>query len=129
MPYCLCACWSGSGAERIGALNNGLEPAGRFSGVTETDHLKPLSKRLAAGSAVFIVGLGVTVLVGWFFHYPALVQFLPQLPPVTRNAGLCFLLCGVALLMVVLKRSRWLVIVCMGIVSIVSVLTIVEYVF
>jgi PAS domain S-box-containing protein len=106
----------------------GLDPA-EVSGVTATDRPKPLAKRFAAGSAAFIVGLGVTVLVGWFFHYPALVQFLPQLPPVTRNAGVCFLLCGLALLMVVLKRSRWLVIVCTGIVSIVSVLTIVEYVF
>ena len=97
--------------------------------MTETDHLRPLSKRFAAGSAVFIVGLGVTVLVGWFFHYPTLVQFLPQLPPLTRNAAACFLLYGLALLMVVLKRSRWLVIVCTGIVSILSVLTIVEYVF
>lgn len=97
--------------------------------MTETDHLKPLSKRFAAGSAVFIVGLGVTVLVGWFFHDPLLVQFVPQLPPMTRNAGLCFLLCGLALLMIALKRSRWLVIVCTGIVSIVSILTIVEYVF
>jgi PAS domain S-box-containing protein len=97
--------------------------------VTESDHLKPLPKRVAAGSAVFIVGLGVTVLVGWFFHEPALIQFVPQLPPMTRNASVCFLLCGVALLMVALQRSRWLVIVCTGIVSIVSVLTIVEYVF
>src|SRR5262249_58132681 len=47
----------------------------------------------------------------------------------TRNAAVCLLLCGVALLMIALKRSRWLVIVCMGIVSIVSVLTIVEYFF
>jgi PAS domain S-box-containing protein len=97
--------------------------------VIETDHLKHLSKRFAAGSAVFIVGLGVTVLVGWFFHLSALVQLVPQLPPMTRNAAVCFLLCGVALLMIALKRSRWLVIVCTGIVSIVSVLTIVEYVF
>src|SRR5262249_29277742 len=99
-----------------------------IAGVTETDHLKHLSKRFAAGSAVFIVGLGVTVLVGWFFHQSALVELVPQLPPMTRNAAVCFLLCGVALLMIALKRSRWLVIVCTGIVSIVSVLTIVEYV-
>ena len=97
--------------------------------MTETDHLKHLSKRFAAGSAVFIVGLGVTVLVGWFFHQSALVELVPQLFFMTRNAAVCCLLCGVALLMIALKRSRWLVIVCTGIVSIVSVLTIVEYVF
>src|SRR5215831_14969651 len=103
--------------------------AQRFSGVIETDHLRPLSKRFAAGSAVLIIGLGVTGLLGWLFHKPALFQFLPQLPPMTRNASVCFLLCGVALLMVALKSSRWLVIVCTGIVSIVGILTILEYVF
>ena len=97
--------------------------------MTETDHLKALPTRLAVASALFILGLGVTVQLGWFFHHPALVQFKPHLPPMTRNASVCFLLCGLALLMVALKRSRWLVIVCMGIVSVASVLTIVEYVF
>src|SRR5262245_18439027 len=47
----------------------------------------------------------------------------------TRNAAACFVLCGLALLMVALKRSRWLIIICTGIVTIVSVVTIVEYVF
>jgi PAS domain S-box-containing protein len=97
--------------------------------VSETDHLRPLPKRFAVSSAVFMVGLGVTVLVGWFVHEPALVQLLPQLPPTTRNAAACFLLSGLALLMVALQRARWLVIVCTVIVEIVSVLTMVEYVF
>jgi PAS domain S-box-containing protein len=88
-----------------------------------------LPKRFAAGAAVFIAGLGVTVLVGWFFHKPTLVQLAPDLPAMTRNASACFLLCGLALLMVVLKRARSLAIVCAGIVSTLSVLTIVEYVF
>src|SRR5262245_649739 len=97
--------------------------------MTETDHLRPWQKRFAAGSAIFIIGLGLTVLVGWVFHYPTLVQFKPQLPPMTRNAGACFVLSGLALLLVALKRSRWLIVICTGIVSILSVLTIVEYVF
>jgi hypothetical protein len=84
---------------------------------------------LAAGSAVFIFALGLTVLAGWFSHAPALVQFLPQLPAMTRNAAACFLLCGLALLMESLRGPRWLVVACTGIVSVVSVLTIVEFVF
>ncbi|HKE58628.1 MAG TPA: hypothetical protein VKB46_18075, partial [Pyrinomonadaceae bacterium] len=47
----------------------------------------------------------------------------------TRNAAACFVLCGLALAMVALKRSRWLIIVCTGIVTVVSVVTIVEYIF
>jgi PAS domain S-box-containing protein len=84
---------------------------------------------LAAASAVFIVALGLTVLAGWFSDTPALIQLLPQLPPMTRNAAACFLLCGLALLIAALKGPRWLVVACAGTVSLVSVLTIVEYVF
>jgi signal transduction histidine kinase/DNA-binding response OmpR family regulator len=84
---------------------------------------------LAAGSAVFIVALGLTVLAGWFSHTPALIQLLPHLPPMTRNTAACFVLCGLTLLMVALGSRRWLVVVCAGMVSAVSLLTIFEYVF
>ena len=97
--------------------------------VIETVRLRPWPTHLAAGSAVFNVALGLTVLVGWFSRTPALVQLLPQLPPMTRNAAVCFVLCGLALLMVALRSPRWLVVVCAGIVSVVSILTLVEYVF
>jgi PAS domain S-box-containing protein len=95
----------------------------------ETVRATPWPTRLAAGSAVLLVALGLTVLTGWFSHIPALVQLLPQLPPMTRNAAACFLLCGLALLSVALKGPRWLVVVCAGIVGTVSGLTIVEDVF
>jgi two-component system sensor histidine kinase/response regulator len=73
--------------------------------------------------------LGLTVLAGWIFHIPALVQLLPQLPPMARNAAACFLLCGLALLMAALGSPRWPVVVCAGIVSAGSLLTIFEFVF
>ena len=97
--------------------------------MTETVRVTPWPTRLAAGSAVFLVALGLTVLAGWFSHTPALIQVLPQLPPMTRNTAACFLLCGLALLIVALKGPRWLVVACAGTVSVVSVVTIVEYVF
>lgn len=95
----------------------------------ETIRVRPWPKRLAVASAVFMVALGLTVLVGWFSHTPALIQFVPQLPPMTRNAAACSLLCGLALLMVVFRCPRWLTVVCAGIVSAISILTIVEFVF
>jgi PAS domain S-box-containing protein len=96
--------------------------------VTDTEIVRGWPTRFAAGSAALIVALGVTVLAGWFFHNPTLIQLQPQLPPTTRNAAACFLLCGLALLMEALRGPRWLVAACAGIVSAVSVLTIVEYV-
>jgi two-component system sensor histidine kinase/response regulator len=90
---------------------------------------RPWPTRLAAGSAVFIVGLGLTVLIGWFSHTPALVQLLPHLPAMTRNAAGCFVLCGLALFMASRRSPRWIVALCAGTVILLSVLTIVEYVF
>jgi PAS domain S-box-containing protein len=100
-----------------------------FLGVTETFPVRPWSTRLAASAAAFIVALGLTVLAGWFSHTLGLVQLLPHLRPMTRNTAACFLLCGLALLMVARGSRRWPVVVCAGLVSAVSVLTLVEYVF
>ena len=104
-------------------------PVCTFFGVTETACVRLWPARLAACSAVFIVVLGLTVLAGWFLHFPALIQFRPYLLPMTRNAAACFLLCGLALLTVALRGPRWLVVACAGAASAVSVLTIVEYAF
>jgi signal transduction histidine kinase/DNA-binding response OmpR family regulator len=86
----------------------------------------PWPRRLAVGSAVFAVALGVTVLTGWFAHEPALIQLLPQLPPMTRNAAACFVLCGLALLLTALQMARWPIVVCVAIAGGLSLLTIVE---
>jgi PAS domain S-box-containing protein len=84
---------------------------------------------VAASSAVFSVALGLTVLTGWFSHTPQLVQLLPHLPPMTRNAAACFVLSGLALFTAARTSSRWLVLVPAGMVSLVSLLTLVEYIF
>ena len=84
---------------------------------------------LAAGSAVFAIVLGMAVLAGWFFEIPALIQIRPHLVPMTRNAAAGFVLCGLALLSIVVGGPRWLVVVCAGVVGALSLLTIVEFAF
>jgi PAS domain S-box-containing protein len=95
----------------------------------ETLRRRLWSSRVAAGSSVLIAALGLIVLIGWFSHNPLLIQLRPDLPPMTRNAAACFLLCGLALLTIVLKGPKWIAVACAGIVSVASVLTIAEYVF
>ena len=97
--------------------------------MSETVRKRLWSSRLAAASGVFIAALGLMVLIGWFSHSTSLIQLRPDLPPMTRNAAACFLLCGLALLTIVLKGPKWIVVTCAGIVSASSVLTIGEYVF
>jgi signal transduction histidine kinase len=98
-------------------------------GATKTGRVDAVPKRLAVCLAVFVVALGLTVLVGWFSHTPALVQLLPNLPPMTRNAAACFLLSGLALMMLAVGGPRWLVAVGAGIVGVLSVARLVEFVF
>ena len=87
------------------------------------------SSRVAVGSAVFIAALGLMVLLGWYLHIASLIQLRPDLPPMTRNAAACFLLCGLALLTIVLKGPKWIVVTCTGMVAAAGVLTIGEYIF
>jgi signal transduction histidine kinase len=98
-------------------------------GVIETVDVTPWPRRLAGASGVFLLALGLTVLVGWFFHVAALFQLQPQWPPLTRNAAACFVLSGLALLTLTRTKPNWLVFACAGIVGALSLLTIVEYVF
>jgi signal transduction histidine kinase/DNA-binding response OmpR family regulator len=97
--------------------------------VPETVHLRPWPTRLAAGAAIFVVVLGLTVLTGWITHTTWLVQLLPHLPPMTRNTAACFVLSGLALLMLALGSPRWPAVLCAGLAGAVSLLTIFEYVF
>src|SRR4051794_10596952 len=101
----------------------------RISSVVETAGAGALPTRLAAGSALLIVALGVTVLYGWWSNTPALVQVLPQLPAMTRNAAACFMLSGLALLTLALGAPRWLVIMCAGPAAAISILTLIEHIF
>jgi hypothetical protein len=85
--------------------------------------------RLAAGAAGFSIALGLTVLAGWLFQVPRLDQVLPQLPPMTRTAAACLLLCGLAMLLVALESRRWLAVACAGAAGLLSILTILELIF
>jgi two-component system sensor histidine kinase/response regulator len=97
--------------------------------MTEIAHQRPWQTRVATGSAVFSVALGLAVLIGWSAHIPAIVQVMAHLPPMTRNTAACFVLSGLALFMVARRSPRSLVVVCSGIVATVSLLTIVDVIF
>ncbi len=91
--------------------------------------LRPWPLRVAEASALFIIALGSAVLAGWLLHSPRVVQVLPQLPPMTRNAAACFVLCGLMLFLVALGGPRWLVAVFGTMAGGIGFLTLIQFVF
>ncbi len=73
-------------------------------------HIKHSSipRRLAVSSQIcgFAVGLlGLVVIVGWYTHNVALVQWMPNFTPMKFNPALCFMLGGFCLITLEAKRS------------------------
>jgi len=95
--------------------------------VNETIGISPWPRRLAAVSALTLIALGLTVLIGWVTRTYELVQILPHLPYMVKNTAACFLVCGLALLTLVLRGPRWLVTIFAGSVCVLCLVTIFEY--
>ncbi len=74
-----------------------------------------------------MIALGTTVEIGWVTEKYALVQILPHLPYMVKNTAACFILSGFALLTVVLRGPRWLIVLFAGSVSVLCIITIFEY--
>lgn len=55
------------------------------------------SGKLQGAMAICLVALGLTVLAGWIFHIPHLVQVTPTSTGMVANTALCFALAGIAL--------------------------------
>jgi signal transduction histidine kinase len=95
--------------------------------VNETIGISPWPRRLAAVSALTLIALGLTVLIGWVTRTYELVQILPHLPYMVKNTAACFLVCGLALLTLVLRGPRWAVTIFAGSVCVLCIVTIFEY--
>ena len=71
--------------------------------------------------------LGLVVLLGWAVHSPALIQIGPDLAPMQRNTAAGFVLCGMAILGIVLSRPR-VIFICSLVTATVAGLTLLEFV-
>lgn len=97
--------------------------------MTRIAHGRAWPTSLAAGCAVLLIVLGLTVLAGWIAKVPALIQLRPDLPPMTRNVAASFFLLGVALLVLSLRGPRWLAALCAAPVLVVSCVSYADFAF
>lgn len=69
------------------------------------------------------------VITGWVLHIPLLTSVSPDFISMKFNTAICFLFTGIALLMIGEKSSRKACVVCLIIVTLIAVLTLIEYIF
>ena len=84
-----------------------------------------LAGALAGALAIL---LGLVVFVGWAVHSTFLIQVSPNLAPMQRNTAVSFILCGLALLGIVMGRPR-LTLIGSAVTGTLAVVTLLEYLF
>jgi len=80
---------------------------------------------IVAGTALFIIGNGASVCIGWWLRIPLLVQLAPD-APTHFNTGLNFILLGIGELGLVLRR-RSVVMAMAGVVTCFAIAELAEY--
>jgi len=83
---------------------------------------------LAWIGALFSLGLGITVIVGWYTHNVSLIQILPQLVPMQYNTAVGFILIGLALIFSLVNRPR-MASVLGALAFLLGFLTLIQYLF
>ena len=77
-------------------------------------------------SGCFAVIIGIVVLGGWYAHWIAVIQVLPNLPPMKYNTALGFILSGIGMMLLPTSRAAiatWFG----GVVALLGAVTLVEY--
>ena len=75
-----------------------------------------------------LILLSLSVMLGWFFNIPAMVQIQPQWVPMQFNTALCFLLSGLGLFWMKKDCSKFCIAITLSLLAIAS-LTLSQYIF
>lgn len=97
------------------------------------DTLTLFFRRLPQAAAALVFFIGCLVLAGWVFHIPLLKSMLPGLVEMKANTAIGFILSGAALWLLqrndIAWRTRRIAKACAGIIGILGLLTLIEYLF
>ncbi len=90
-----------------------------------------LRKKLGAFSFVcslITICLGSSVLIGWYAHNETLIQVMPYFAPMQYNTALGILLAGIGLAALIFRKTI-LAVGCGGVIALVGLLTLLQYIF
>jgi PAS domain-containing protein len=90
-------------------------------------HLVARLQTLSRLAAAMVIAVGCIVMTGWLFNIGSFLSILPDLAPMKFNTALAFVLAGSAILS--LKASPRITQAAAGLVTLIGLLTIAEYVF
>jgi signal transduction histidine kinase/DNA-binding response OmpR family regulator/HPt (histidine-containing phosphotransfer) domain-containing protein len=93
----------------------------------ETSYAKR-SILFSRASGCFALAIGIVVLIGWYAHWTALIQVLPNLPTMVCNTALGFVLSGTGLILLTTRHPRFAAWIGGG-VAFWGALTLAEYLF
>lgn len=97
------------------------------------DPFSRLGSRWTTIAALLIIGLGVTVMIGWVFEIETLKSVIPGMATMKLNTARCFFLVGVSLLLLAPQtpspRRRKAALLPISIVMLIAGLTLLEYIF
>ena len=100
---------------------------------SQNDRVVTPYKDFARYSSLFVIVVSFLVFCGWLFNVPLLKTALPGFVTMKVNTALCFVLCGIALWLATDERlsseKTWLIRSCGVLVSMIGLLTLVEFLF
>jgi PAS domain S-box-containing protein len=86
-----------------------------------------LSRTLLRLASAVVAVLGATILIAWHLHWRVVLQGMVGLTTMKYNSAVCFILCSLALAVLTTRRAH-AAIAPAGVVAVVAVLTLLEYV-
>ncbi len=90
-----------------------------------------VSYKLSLFLSVFVIGVGLLVIAGWFFDWPLIKSLSPRFVSMKFNTALCFLFSGLAVFIFSFSKEKYnkYARLLAGLTSIIGVLTLLEYSF
>ena len=66
----------------------------------------PMARRVSLFCGIVVAVVGILNVFGWYGHWSSLSELFPDVLPMKFNSGLCFILCGIGVILPWLGGTR-----------------------